>query len=221
MNVQEKKTWQQAAWVYEEQADEYDSWYDDSLLFAIELAALKQVVESLPEPRLELGAGPGRFASQLGVGLGIDPAPAALRHGLARGITGIAGIGEQLPVRTGSIGTVFILFTLCFLVDPLQVLRECHRVLQENGRLVIGQIPRHSAWGQLLEQKKAQGNPYYQYANFLTITRSIALLEQSGFSLLKSSSTLLQPPEQLTRFEVAEPGSNERAGFSVLVAGKQ
>jgi SAM-dependent methyltransferase len=215
------KKWQQTALVYQERADEYDSWYDNSLLFEIELAALQQISGILPEPELELGAGPGRFASRLGVSLAIDPAPAALRHGLARGIAGVAGIGEQLPVRSGSVGTVFILFTLCFLVDPARVLQECHRILRPDGRLVIGQIPQQSAWGQLLAQKKAEGNLFYQYADFYTIAASMALLQQSGFTLLESFSTLYQSPEQLAGFERPKPGDNEEAGFCVLVSEKQ
>ena len=214
------KNWQKTARVFQERADEYDSWYDDSPLFATELAALQQVAEDLPQPGIEIGAGPGRFAEQLGIGIGIDPAPAALQRGLKRGIMGIVGIGEQLPVLSETAGTVFLLFTLCFLEDPGRVFRECRRVLKTDGRLVIGMVPGNSSWGRYLEQKKHKGNPYYRYANFQTIASTLALLEQTGFSLLRSCSTLLQSPEGSISLEAPQPGSNEQAGFCVLLARK-
>lgn len=213
--------WRLAARVFQERADEYDSWYEDSLLFATELSALQQIAIPLPDPKIEIGAGPGRFAEQLGVTAGIDPAPAALQRALKRGIIGIIGIGEQLPIKSGTAGTLFMLFTLCFLVDPEQVLNECHRVLKKDGRLVIGQVPALSAWGQQLENKKKRGNPYYIHARFYTIADTLTMLKQANFTLLESHSTLFQPTDSIERVETAQPGINEQAGFCVLVAEKQ
>ena len=213
--------WQNRARVFQERADEYDSWYDDSPLFATELAALQQVTAKLPEPKIEIGAGPGRFAEQLGIAIGIDPAPAALQRGLKRGIMGVVGIGEQLPIRSQSTGTVFLLFTLCFLEDPGRVLQECRRVLTTDGRLVIGMVPGDSPWGQHLELKKQQGNPYYRYAHFQTIASTLALLKTARFSLCESYSTLLQSPGGTISLESPQPGSNEQAGFCVLLAEKE
>ncbi len=214
-------SWRQAARIFQERAAEYDSWYEDSLLFATELSALQQIAMSLPEPKVEIGAGPGRFAEQLGVTTGIDPAPAALQRALKRGIIGIAAIGEQLPISSEKTGTLFMLFTLCFLVDPVRVLNECSRVLKKDGRLVIGQVPALSAWGQQLEKKKKNGNPYYRHAHFYTIADTLTMLKQANFTLLESHSTLLQPPGSIERVETAQPGINEQAGFCVLVAGKE
>ena len=42
--------WRQAARVFQERADEYDSWYEDSLLFTTELSALQQIATPLPDP---------------------------------------------------------------------------------------------------------------------------------------------------------------------------
>lgn len=215
------KNWRQAAHIFQERADEYDSWYEGSLLFETELAALRRIASPLPEPRLEIGAGPGRFAEQLGVTVGIDPAPAALHRGRKRGIIGIGAIGEQLPFKLETAGTIFLLFTLCFLSDPKQVLAECWRVLKSDGRLVIGQVPAYSHLGQQLEEKKKKGNPYYKHARFYTIEDTLKMLKQTGFSLLESHSTLMEPPGSTERLEVAQQGINEQGGFCVLVAGKK
>jgi ubiquinone/menaquinone biosynthesis C-methylase UbiE len=216
-----QKNWRYAAHVFQERAAEYDNWYEDSLLFETELAALQQIASPLPLPKLEIGSGPGRFAEQLGVTVGIDPAPAALHRGLKRGIIGVAAIGEQLPLKSKETGTLFLLFTLCFLSNPNRVLDECRRVLKNDGRLVIGQIPAQSHWGQQLENKKEKGNPYYKHARFYTIEDTLTMLQQAGFSLLESHSTLLEPPESAEGLEMVQQGINEQAGFCVLIAGKK
>jgi len=212
--------WRQTASVFQERADEYDSWYKDSLLFRIELSALQQIATPLPNPKVEIGAGPGRFAEQLEVTTGIDPAPAALQRALKRGIMCVVGIGEQLPISPEKAGTLFMLFTLCFLVDPCRVLDECNRALKKDGRLVIGHVPALSSWGQHLENKKNNKDPYYRHARFYTIADTLTMLKLTNFTLLESYSTLLQPPCNIERLETAQPGINEQAGFCVLVAEK-
>ncbi len=216
-----QNNWQQAARVFHERAAEYDNWYEDSWLFATELAALREISSPLPGPKIEIGSGPGRFAEQLGVTAGIDPAPAALQRGLKRGIIGVAAIGEQLPLRSESVGTLFLLFTLCFLADPDLVLAECQRVLKSDGRLIIGLVPARSQWGKQLDSKKKQGNLYYKHARFYTIEETLTMLHQTGFFLLESHSTLLEPPGKANREERAQQGINEQAGFCVLVTGKK
>lgn len=213
--------WRRNSRIFQERADEYDSWYENSLLFTIETEALKHISTPLPRPRIEIGSGPGRFAEQLGVSVGIDPAPAALQHGMKRGIMGITGVGEQLPIRPGTVGTVYLLFTLCFLAQPESVLRQCLQALKKDGRLVIGLVPLSSPWGQHLERKKKQGNLYYKNARLYTAADTLRMLDGNGFTLLESYSTLLQSPGCVTRKEAAQPGIHEQAGFCILVAGKK
>lgn len=213
--------WRKVAAVFHERAKEYDSWYDDSPLFAIELSALKKAAKAAPYPRIEIGIGPGRFASQLGVTIGIDPALAALQLAHQKGIMSIAGIGEQLPLHRESAGTVFLLFTLCFLKETTAIFSECHRVLQKEGRLIIGVIPKESRWGIMLANKKKAGHPFYKYAQFRPLKDTINLLAGSGFTVTDSYSTLLQSPTDLHDHEKPQNGYREEAGFVILVAEKK
>ena len=76
--MEKEPFWRQAAGVFDERAAEYDGWFEDSLLFSIECAALQELVTPLLGPKLEVGVGPGRFAEALGVEFGVDPALAPL-----------------------------------------------------------------------------------------------------------------------------------------------
>ena len=71
------------------------------------------------------------------------------------------GAGESLPWDDDTFAGVLMVAALCFADDPLAALCEAARVLRPDGRLLIAEIPADSTWGQALERKKAEGNPYY------------------------------------------------------------
>ncbi len=215
-----KPHWQQTAEIFHDRAEEYDSWYEESLLFDIELAALQSIRAIQPYPRLEIGTGPGRFASGLGIKMGIDPAFAPLLKAQARGIKGIRAIGEHLPLETGSMGSLYLILTLCFIARPEAVIQECHRALKTDGMLIFGFIPADSIWGKLLCEKGRKNHPYYRYARFLTVLEVTETLTKNGFTVLESCSTLYQTPDMLKKLEKPRPGLDEQAGFCVLIAGK-
>jgi len=221
MTTEMRYPWRQNSQVFEERAAEYDSWFEDSLLFDIELAAMQKVITAQQRPWIEIGVGPGRFAQRLGTDIGIDPAPAALRIAAKRGIVPVAGIGEQLPLANGVAGTVSLLFTLCFLASPQAVFKECHRILRPGGHFLVGFIPARSAWGNMIARKKADQHPYYRHAHCKTVAETTQLLTQTGFALLQGCSTLYQPPDNITRFEEPRTGADENAGFCILTATRR
>jgi SAM-dependent methyltransferase len=205
--------------VFEERAAEYDGWFDDNPVFAAELLALQEVRVTLPHPRLEIGVGPGRFAAALGVKFGVDPALAPLGYAKGRGILPCRAMGEALPVRSGCLGTVFLLFTLCFVRDSQGVLAECSRVLRSGGMLIVGTVPLDSPWGRLLDGKRVAGHPFYGHARFMKLAGVLDLLRIAGFTLEESRSTLLQTPEMHDEARVVE-GVMPDAGFVVLACRK-
>ncbi len=221
MESEKQNSWRRNCQVFEERAEEYDSWFEHSLLFDIELAAIQKLAVSLPRPWVEIGVGPGRFAARLGTEFGIDPAPAALRIAMGRGIMPIAGIGEQLPLADASTGTVSMFFTLCFLSNPATALAECFRVLRPEGILLLGFIPAHSPWGRSLAAKKDRQHPYYRYVQCKTVAETRQLLDQAGFSILRGYSTLFQNPDTVSSLEEPHPGLDEKAGFCVLSATRR
>jgi ubiquinone/menaquinone biosynthesis C-methylase UbiE len=220
MQEQTLKTprWQQNSRVFNERSEEYDNWFENSLLFAIEKSALQSLNISFSPPALEVGVGPGRFAESLQIPLGIDPAMFPLLLAQKRGIRTCQAIAEELPFATSSLGAIFLLFTLCFLASPTRFLHECRRVLRQNAPLVIGFVPADSSWGQCLRKKKEHGHPFYEKARFFTIAQIQQLLSEHGFHISQSASTLYQKPEELAHFEQARLGLDEHAGFVVIVA---
>ena len=62
------------AQAFNDHAEEYDSWFEESLVYEIEVAALKSLHAEMNDPKMEIGVGPGHFAKTLGVAFGIDPA---------------------------------------------------------------------------------------------------------------------------------------------------
>lgn len=211
------KGWQERAAVFDARAAEYDQWYEGSPLFALERDALKGLATPLVGPALEIGVGPGRFAEALGVRFGLDPAWSPLVLARRRGVLTGQGVGEHLPYRSGLFGTVYLLFTLCFVTDPAAVLAECHRVLRPGGHLVLGLVPLASPWGKALAAKKAADHPFYRHARFYEVREAEALLLGAGFAVVERRSTLLQPPEAKLGPEVAREGAVAGAGFVVVV----
>ena len=208
-----------AAGVFDERAAEYDAWFEESLLFAIERAALQELATPLLGPKLEIGVGPGRFAQALGVEFGVDPALAPLVLAKKRGVEVSQAVGELLPYADQSLLTVLLLFTFCFLADPRAVLRECRRVLRPGGHLVLGLIVADSPWGRMLQDKKEDGHPFYRQARFYDPAEVEQCLAGCGFVVVERRSSLIQPPEALREMEHSREGLVSQAGFAVLVAG--
>jgi ubiquinone/menaquinone biosynthesis C-methylase UbiE len=215
------KVWRRNSAVFDEQAKEYDSWFDDSLLFAIETDAIRALPVQHQKPALEIGVGPGRFAEALDSGFGIDPAMAPLKIAAGRGVTVCQAIGEALPFSSHSFARVSLFFTLCFVQDPAEVLAEAHRVLQKNGHFIIGFVPSTGKWGITLQQKKESGHLFYEHAHFYSVKEISTLLVNQGFTISASVSTLYQDPGEVTQREPAQVGMDEKAGFVVLAATKK
>ena len=207
---------------FDDLASDYDAWFEEEgkLIFAIEVRAFQEVLPFLPKPWLEVGVGSGRFAQALGIETGVDPSIKLLEMARRGGITAFLGRGEQEPFDEESFGTVFLIVTLCFVNSPLDVLKEAYRILQPDGKIVLGLVLKESPWGKFYEQKKKQGHRFYRYANFYGYDNVVRVLQQAGFSIEKIISTLFQEPGKVDRTETPREGYSPSAGFTVIVAEK-
>ena len=201
---------------------EYDAWFDreGSLIFRIEVQAIKNLLSTLPGPWIEVGVGSGRFAQALGIETGVDPSYKLLQIARRRGINAFQGRGEGRLFDRASFRTIFLIVTLCFLDSPREVLKEIHRLLMSGGKLVLGLVLKESPWGQFYQQKKAQGHRFYRHANFYTYEETVELMVQTGFMKRVIISTLFQKPGEVQNIEDPREGYSSQAGFTIIVADK-
>lgn len=207
---------------FDELFSAYDAWFEGEgkLTFSIEAQAIEQLLPELPEPRLEIGVGSGRFAQALGIGLGLDPSVKLLEIAQSRGVSTFLGEGERAPFADGSFSSVFLIVTLCFVNSPLAVLSEAYRVLTDNGKVLVGMVLRDSPWGRYYSQKAAEGHRFYRHARFYSYDEVVKFLEQSGFEIKEVVSTLFQVPGEVSQMESPRSGYSPDAGFTVIMAGK-
>jgi SAM-dependent methyltransferase len=208
---------------FDDLALEYDAWFDKdrSLIFFTEVQAFKSLLSSLPKSWLEIGVGSGRFAQALGIETGIDPSIKFVEMARRRGVTAFLGRGEQEFFDEELFGTVFLIVTLCFLDSPLKVLKEAKRILIPGGKIALGLVLKESPWGQFYQAKKAQGHRFYKFATFYSCDEIVRLLDQAGFVIEKTVSTLFQKPNKVHRVEKPKEGYSPDAGFTIIVAGKR
>ncbi len=208
--------------LFDSLAESYDAWFeeDGKRIFAIEVNAFQEVLTLLPKPWLEVGVGSGRFAQALGIESGIDPSVKLLEIAKRRGITVSRARGEEQFFNKGTFGTVFLIVTLCFVDSPIVVLREAHRILRPEGKIVLGLVLRESPWGKFYQIKKLEGHRFYKHATFYSYQEVKRLLMDSGFNIEKVVSTLFQKPGEVKEMEPPKKGFSIDAGFTVIVARK-
>lgn len=202
---------------------EYDAWFaseDGRVIFAQEVACLRNLMTPANGRWLEVGTGSGRFASALGVEDGIDPSAPMLALASQRGIRTIRAVGECLPFENQCFDGILMTTTFCFLADPRRALQECHRVLDDRGRLVVGLIPANSPWGRQYARKAKEGHPFYSVATFRSCDEVMSLAADAGFAFEAAFSCLLAPPDALDAKASASEGIRDNAGFVAMAFAK-
>lgn len=201
---------------FEEHVDRYEEWFEhNQAAYRSELRAIDQL---LPDrgPQLEVGVGSGRFGEPLGIEYGVDPAWNMLGRAQDRGIGVAAGVAERLPVNSNAVRDVLNVTTICFVEDLEATLAESARVLDPDGRLVIGFVDRESPLGQLYQEKQDE-NPFYRDASFHSTAELTAAMEAAGFEDIQYRQTLFENPQDLTGPE--EPRTGYGEGSFVVIAG--
>ena len=196
---------------------QYDAWYEKyKFVYLSELEAIRKV---LPErgKGLEIGVGTGRFASPLGIKYGIDPSDKMLKIAQKRGINVKLGCGENLPFTDGTFDYVAIIITICFVKNPIKVLKEARRVLKRNGRIIIGIIDKDSFLGKFYQKKKSV---FYKQANFFNVEKLNDLLEIIGFTRICYYQSIFKMPDKIDSIEKPKKGFG-KGGFVVISGEKK
>jgi SAM-dependent methyltransferase len=209
--------------LFDREAHRYDAWYDTaegSALYQAELVTLCPLVTESSSPRLEVGVGSGRFAAELGIEYGVDVAVEPLLIARAREVQVAVAAGEALPFRDRVFGSVVFVFTLCFVDDPQQVVREARRVLAPGGTLILGVVPADGPLGRHYQRLGEEGHRIYRHATFYSRDDLAALLDSADLVRERARSALFRVTESKIEAGDVVAGHHPDAGFLVISARK-
>jgi len=206
---------------FDRYAEEYDAWYERNRpSYESELLALKAFIPENPEKlkALEIGAGTGRFASALGIGLGLEPARHMAELARQRGLEIVLGAAELLPFKSQQFDLVLIVTSLAFFENPKQALTEVFNVLKPGGRIIAGILDRESPQGRDIESGDKKGR-FFSRAHLLSTEEVSKYLAELGFEKLEICQTLFKRTGEIREIEIPEKGHG-RGYFAVISARK-
>jgi SAM-dependent methyltransferase len=203
---------------FDENTKQYEEWFSNNpWVYQAELHAVKALLPT-GGCGIEIGVGTGRFASRLGITLGLEPSGRMRTIARARGIEVLSGVAENLPIKSASFDFVLLVTTICFLSNPYQALLEIHRILKANGALIVAFVDRTSPVGRLYEAKKDK-SIFYRDAIFYSAEEVMELMELAGFYRFKFRQTLVQELTETTADEPVLPGHGK--GSFVVLRGEK
>ena len=181
--------------------DRYEEWFEvNRYVYESELQAVRQL---LPDggKGIEVGVGSGRFATPLGIKLGIEPSAEMRKIAMSKGIGVMEGVAESLPLEDAQFDFVLMVTTICFLDDIDAAFKETSRVLKPEGYFIIGFIDKESPIGQLYQKHKDE-NPFYKITIFYSVNEVTQYLKQTGFDSFHFTQTVFH---DLTEIKEVEP----------------
>ena len=202
---------------FEKYTSDYDNWFvKNHFVYVSELEAINRVLPARGKP-LEIGVGTGRFASPLGIELGLEPSAGMLKLARQRGIQVLGEIAEELPFRNDQFDIVLMVTTVCFLDDIESAFIEVRRILKRAGHFIIGFIDRDSSLGNFYEQNK-ESSEFYRIATFYSVNEIICYLRRSEFGHFGFRQTIFHSLDDIREIEPVEKGFG-RGSFVVIRAG--
>jgi SAM-dependent methyltransferase len=136
-------------------------------------------------PVLDLGCGKGNYLRQFGPGsVGIDVSTPNLEHCRRLGLRIMsADLNRELPFPSGSFPAILCSHVLEHVDAPINLLRECRRVLQPGGLLVLGLPIEWSLLNWLRGQKYFYHHPTHLYS--FSLENIDVLLQKAGFEIVR------------------------------------
>lgn len=195
---------------------EYEAWFDKyPFVFQSEVEAIRDLLPHGDKLYgVEIAAGTGRFAKELGIKEGIEPATNMRALALKRGIDVLAGQAEHLPFKDMKYDFALMIFCISYFENLETVFKETYRILKSGGSLIVGFIEKDSIIGKYYEERKPN-SVFYKNARFYSAKKVASELKKAGFKDLDFSQTLFHALDDIKEFEPAKPGYGE--GSFVLI----
>lgn len=207
--------------LFNENVKEYEEWYKKyHEVFLSEVSAIKEQLNKLPEniKGVEIGVGTGKFAEQLGIKEGVEPSAKMAALATKRGVEIINGTAENIPFK--ALNFDFVLFvTICHLDNIKAALKEAHRVLKQNGSVIIGFIDANQQIAKDYEANRKKST-FFKHATFYSVDRIQLLLKESGFKNLEFNQTLFGEIDEIKEIQTPKEGFGE-GSFLVVKATKK
>jgi len=199
-------------------SSQYENWFKkNKFAYKSELLAIKKALLK-NKKTIEIGVGSARFASPLGIRVGIDPSKKMQKIAQERGVLVLDAIAENLPFRESTFSFVLMVTTICFVENITSSFNEAFKILGSKGSLIIGFIDKNSSLGKLY-QKKKNTNVFYKNATFYSVKKIIYYLKKAGFSSFELFQTIFHNLKKIDDLEPIKEGYGE-GSFVVIKATK-
>jgi len=193
---------------------QYEDWFKkNDTIFQSELLALKQVIP-IGNKGIEIGIGSGIFAEKLNIKYGIDPSEKMLNYARQRNLEVKKGVAENLPYSDNNFDFALFMTSICFVENTAKAIEETHRILQNNGEIIIAIIDRKSSLGQILERNKNESE-FYKHATFFSVQEIIEMIELGGFVITEIYQTLTSENIKI----IEQPTKGYEKGSFVVIKG--
>jgi ubiquinone/menaquinone biosynthesis C-methylase UbiE len=203
---------------FERFTNRYEDWFKkNEYAYLSELLGIKKVLPK-DKKNIEIGVGSGRFASALGIRVGIDPSKKMLKIALKKGILVIEAVAEDLPFRECSFSFALMITTICFVENINSAFNEAFRILRSKGSLILGFIDKNSSIGKLYQKNKNK-NVFYKVAEFYSVKKVINYLKKTGFKFFEFFQTIFRSLGELDENEPVRKGYGQ-GSFIVVKATK-
>jgi SAM-dependent methyltransferase len=207
--------------IFNENVPAYEAWYTKyNEVYLSEVAALQEQLLKLPEniKGVEIGIGTGKFAHQLGIKEGVEPASEMAALATKRGIEVVNGTAENIPYK--ALHFDFVLFvTVCNLKSIKDAFKEASRILKPNGSIIIGFIVKDQLIGKAYEEHRKEST-FFRYATFYTVEYISKVLKENGFKNLEYNQTLFGNLDSIKEIQQPKDGFGE-GSFVVIKAIKK
>lgn len=207
--------------VFEDHVMEYERWFEENPeIYQSEVLAVREQMLRLPPDihGIEVGVGTGRFSAPLGIKEGVEPSKNMSDRAIKRGIEVMNATAERLPYK--ALSQDFVLFvTVCHLDDVRQAFKEAHRVLKNNGTIIVGFLRASGEAARSYEERRPYST-FYRNARFYEPEIITGLLGETGFQQFDYVQTLFGKLDEIDEIQSPKEGFDE-GSFVVVKATKK
>jgi hypothetical protein len=193
----------------------------EKIALEIEKRAFDPFLPLLGKPRLELDAWPHRNRPIIFISGRKPSSKTSPYEEKRRGMKTTAWKGATIPFDSQSIGSILMFLPEGFVCSLKRLLHESFRVLEREGKIAIGFIPRESPWAQFYREKRKRLFSLTPPPRIYSLKEMEHRMMEAGFSIQGYFCTLFQKPGEAKELENPFRGYHLHAGFLVLLGERR